>query len=430
VRPGLKAALEFAKGRPLAVATAAVLIGLFIQAVTKRSGDWIPVYVGAAQKLLAGEGIYQGIGYAYPPFMAMLAIPFTPLPPLGIRVMFFVLSALCAVMMVRAAWRIAVGTPIDDPQPWQREQWAILAFGLLCGGPYVLNTFNVQQSDLLIGALLIGGCLQLLNGRQGWGGALIGLAAACKLTPLLFCPYLIFRRQWVAAILVGVVALAVNLLPNLISAPPQQGGLWLTRWIVGSVVQGAEQTLGAVSGRMSALTNLSLSGTTHRVINTTLERRDGRLEMVERPIVSMRTVVAIFLISVAVLLAVSLVGLLLAPRAAAPPGWPPPPAVEYGLIVCLMLLLSPMSSSAHFNILVLPGFCLARVALASRDRMLWIAMTVAGLLFALTNKELVRETLYTILVWAGTTTIATVLLWWACVWALMRCYPKADPARS
>jgi hypothetical protein len=173
--------------------------------------------------------------------------------------------------------------------------------------------------------------------------------------------------------------------------------------------------------------------------------------MIERPAISMRTVVAIFLASVAVLLAVSFVALLLAPRAAAPPGWPPPTAVEYGMIVCLMLLMSPMSSSAHFNILVLPGFCLARVALAhvpekwtpvfrkgyaptqeapARDRMLWIALALAGLLFALTNKELVRDTLYTVLVWAGTTTIGTVLLWWACVWALMRCYPKADPARS
>jgi Glycosyltransferase family 87 len=424
----LKRALEFAKRRPLAVGTAAVLIGLFIQAVTKRSGDWIPVYVAAAQRLIVGEDIYQGLGYAYPPFMAMLAIPFTLLPPLGIRATFFALNALCAVVMVRAAWRIAVGAPIDDPQPWRREQWAILLFGLLCGGPYILNTFNVQQTDLLIGVLLIGGCLQLLNGRQGSGGALIGLAAACKVTPLLFVPYLFFRRQWIAGLSVGAVALAVNVLPNLVSTPPQ-GGLWLTHWIAGSVVQGSEQTLGAVSGRMGALTNLSLSGTTHRVINTGLEFRGGRLEMVERPAAGMHTVVAIFLVSAAALLAVSLMGLLLASRFALPPGLPPPTAVEYGLVVCLMLLLSPMSSSAHFNILVLPGFCLARLALTTRDRMLWGALAIAGLLFALTNKELVRETIYTVLVWAGSTTVGTLLLWWACVWALMRCYPKSDPAR-
>lgn len=429
MRHALKVAREFAKQRPLAVGTVAVLIGLFVQAVTKRSGDWIPVYVEAARRLITGEDIYQGLGYAYPPFMAMLAIPFTLLPPIGIRIAFFALNALCAVAMVRAAWRIAVGTPIDDPQPWRREQWAILLFGLLCGGPYILNTFNVQQTDLLIGALLIGGCLQLLNGRQGSGGALIGLAAACKVTPLLFVPYLFFRRQWIAGFLVGAVALAVNLIPNLVSTPPQ-GGLWLTHWITGSVVQGSEQTLGAVSGRMGHLTNLSLSGTTHRVINTGLEFRAGRLDMVARPAVGARTVVAIFLATVAALLAVSLIALLLAPRFAAPPGLPPPTAVEYGMVVCLMLLLSPMSSSAHFNILVLPGFCLARLALATRDRMLWGAMALAGVMFALTNKELVRETIYTVLVWAGSTTIGTLLLWWACVWALMRCYPKADPARS
>jgi hypothetical protein len=299
----------------------------------------------------------------------------------------------------------------------------------LCGGPYILNTFNVQQSDLLIGALLIGGCHQLLHGRQVSGGALVGLAAACKLTPLLFCPYLFFRRQWMAGTLVGAVALAVNLLPNLVSAPPQ-GGLWLTHWISGSVVQGSEQTLGAVSGRMGALTNLSLSGTTHRVINTGLAFRAGRLEMVERPTAGVRTVVGIFLGFAAALAAVSFAALLIASRPVTPPGLPPPTAVEYATVVCLMLLWSPMSSSAHFNILVLPGFCLARLALATRDRMLWGAAALAGLLFALTNKELVRETIYTVLVWAGSTTIGTLLLWWGCVFALMRCYPKADPART
>ncbi len=424
----LKAALAFVRQRPLAVATAAVLTGLFIQTVTKRSGDWIPVYVEAARRLLAGEDIYQGIGYAYPPFMAMIATPFVFLPPLAIRVTFFAMCALCAVVMVRTAWRIAAGPPIDDPQPWGRQEWAVLLFGLLCGGPYILNTFNVQQSDLLIGALLIGGCLQLLNGRQVSGGALVGLAAACKLTPLLFCPYLFMRRQWIAGTVVGVVALAVNLLPNLISTPPQ-GGLWLTHWIAGSVVQGGEQTLGAVSGRMSALTNLSLSGTTHRVINTGLAFRDGRLNMVDQPTVETRNVIGIFLGLVAGLGVVSFAALLIATRRVAPLGLPPPTAVEYAMVMCLMLLLSPMSSSAHFNILVLAGFCLARLTLITRDRMLWVTTVLAGLLFALTNKELVRETIYTVLVWGGSTTVGTLLLWWACVWALMRCYPKAE-ARS
>jgi hypothetical protein len=121
---------------------------------------------------------------------------------------------------------------------------------------------------------------------------------------------------------------------------------------------------------------------------------------------------------------------LIASRPITPPGLPPSTAVEYAVVVCLMLLLSPMSSSAHFNILVLPGFCLARLALVTRDRMLWGAAALAGLLFALTNKDLVRETIYTVLVWGGSTTIGTLLLWWGCVFALMRCYPKGDPART
>ena len=45
-------------------------------------------------------------------------------------------------------------------------------------------------------------------------------------------------------------------------------------------------------------------------------------------------------------------------------------ALECGMVLLLMLLLSPMSSKAHFGTLVMPGFCLARAALWSRSRLL------------------------------------------------------------
>ena len=140
--------------------------------------------------------------------------------------------------------------------------------------------------------------------------------------------------------------------------------------------------------------------------------------MVERPAVSARSVLAIVAPIAVVILALSFAAMLWPPRAGPAGGLPQPAAIEYAMVMCLMLLLSPMSSSTHFNILVLPGFCIARLALATRDRMLWAALSIAGLLFALTNKDLVREPAYAVLVWAGSTTIGTLLLWWACVWAL------------
>ena len=108
------------------------MTGLFIQAVTKRSATGFLCTSRRRAGCWPARTSITGIGYAYPPFMAMIVTPFVFLPPLAIRVTFFAMCALCAVMMVRAAWRIAAGPPIDDPQPWRRQEWAVLACSASC----------------------------------------------------------------------------------------------------------------------------------------------------------------------------------------------------------------------------------------------------------------------------------------------------------
>jgi hypothetical protein len=75
-----------------------------------------------------------------------------------------------------------------------------------------------------------------------------------------------------------------------------------------------------------------------------------------------------------------------------------------------MLLLSPMSSKAHFGVLILPGFLLARSALHTGSRLQWASLLLAVALALLSNKDPLGEDLYTLTLWYGTATWQTLAL--------------------
>jgi hypothetical protein len=93
-------------------------------------------------------------------------------------------------------------------------------------------------------------------------------------------------------------------------------------------------------------------------------------------------------------------------------------AWEAGIVLLLMLVLSPMSSKAHFGTLIIPGFCLARAALISRSRILGVVLLGSILLGLASNKDLLGEKLYTLSLWYGVVTWQTLLLLIGCLIAL------------
>jgi hypothetical protein len=85
------------------------------------------------------------------------------------------------------------------------------------------------------------------------------------------------------------------------------------------------------------------------------------------------------------------------------------------MVLLLMVLLSPMSSKAHFGTLILPGFCLARAALRSQCQLLKGVLAGTVLLGLLCNKDPLGERLYTLSLWYGLVTWQTLLLLVGCL---------------
>jgi hypothetical protein len=79
-----------------------------------------------------------------------------------------------------------------------------------------------------------------------------------------------------------------------------------------------------------------------------------------------------------------------------------------------------MSSKAHFGVVILPGFCLAREASATRSQLLGALVVAAAALGLCAGKDILGERLYTWTLWCGAVTWQSLVLMMGCVIALRR----------
>ena len=414
--------MQVLRSRPYTLLFLLLCIALAAPFVLRKVSEWDDVYIRAANHLCAGQTIYDPHdGYAYPPFMAFLSIPFTYLPPLGSRAVFYLVNVLCLAVMVRSAWRVAGGGELEGAAATDKREHVIFLLGLACAFRYSFDALAHQQTDLIVGALVLGGCFLLQRARAWSAATCFGLAAAMKCTPLLWALYLVWRRQGRAAAWLLAVACGANLLPDLVNPSPH-GGPWVGHWLAHYLLPmgGGEYLPG--TWHSAILYNQSLSGLGQRFLvldwSTMLE------SVVRANPPGQGTVKALIYGGEFALLLFCGWAL----------GWrshgesvPLRPAVEYSVVIAMMLLLSPMSSKPHFCTLLLPAFCLARLGVMTRDR-LQLGLVVAAIVVGtLSIRGLVGVEFSTFMLWCGAVTWSTLLLLAGCVVALCRLRLSAEP---
>jgi hypothetical protein len=131
----------------------------------------------------------------YPPFFAFVYAPLVPLSPwLGASIWFWTSFACSAG--AAAASALAVGASTGELR--RRPSLAWMPY-LLIGG-VVISNLETGQVNLFILFFWALGLLALERRADGGAGALVGYAAAVKLLPGIFIPYLAWSRRWRAAI--------------------------------------------------------------------------------------------------------------------------------------------------------------------------------------------------------------------------------------
>lgn len=188
----------------------------------------LDVYRQAGGDVLAGVSPYadrSALPFTYPPFAALLAIPFSVMPPHLPDVLMSLLSVLALGVSL-----MVVGRRLRLPAT---SAWWVIP--ICVGLTPVWRTFDLGQVNLLLLALIL---VDALVASPRWRGFLTGVATGIKLTPGIFVLYYLVTRQWRAAVnsvlgFLATVGLGALVLPEdsrlfwfkLIRDPKRVGGL-------------------------------------------------------------------------------------------------------------------------------------------------------------------------------------------------------------
>jgi alpha-1,2-mannosyltransferase len=265
--------LDAASGPPSASAPSTVtpgrLAAVVALAIAVGTGLWVygnqhdffdlKIYVAATRWWTDGRDLYdyaqpdrlQGLLYfTYPPFAALLLLPFAVMD-FDLAVALFTAGTALAVA-VTTWWLVA---PVARERGWPRWFAVGLALPLVFAIEPIRETITLGQINMLLIVLILADLLFAVPGRWRLAGAGIGLATALKLFPGIFIVYLLVTRRFRAAAVASATAAGATLLAA--AAAPRASwqfwtdALWSTER-VGRLDYTANQSLQGLLARLSA----------------------------------------------------------------------------------------------------------------------------------------------------------------------------------
>ncbi|WP_260726107.1 glycosyltransferase 87 family protein [Dactylosporangium roseum] len=183
------------------------------------------IYRQAVNWWLDGHDLYdftkpddtQGaLGFTYPPFGALVLVPFGVLPWGGAVTLYAVLTV--AAVVLTTYWLVA-------PVARDKIFAMVLALTVVSALEPIRETYTFGQINMVLVVLILADLLILLPRGSRWAGVLIGLAAAIKLTPAIFIVYLLVSRRYRAGLTAIASASSATLLTAAI-APRASWDFW------------------------------------------------------------------------------------------------------------------------------------------------------------------------------------------------------------
>jgi hypothetical protein len=211
--------------------------------IGKGGGDFRG-YVEVGELVLQGEDPYATLDIGtntWPPLFSVLAVPLAlgarAAPTVNMAAWVSLMAACLYGCLYFAIW-LVYRRPLSlgrRPGTISITSAAALVPALLTWR-YVLKNVRWLQINPLILLLVLAGCYLIVRHRQRPGGGLVGAAAAIKVLPVLFVPYLALKRWWTAMLFALITGAVLTVAPALVFGP---AGLWAhTRtWIerIGSI---------------------------------------------------------------------------------------------------------------------------------------------------------------------------------------------------
>jgi len=367
------------------------------------------LWYDTGKHVLAGDEIFflrsGKYDFMYPPSCALFLASASLLGQAGLILLLVAINSAAWFSSARLAAILANG------HRFVNNLWLYVIPSLLVI-VYIWSSYHLGQPNLVLLALMLGAFVALRAKREVSAGALIALAAAIKAFPVIAIIYLIYRRYWKAALSV-VVTLTFLLL---ILPAPFHGfeRAWrdLEKWSSGMLKYDAaavaqrpmrsytwkNQSLVSVTNRLLRHVDADAASAPHTPIYVNLA--DLRFRTVNAIIISVALALGILFITV-----MPQRGMRTAES----------DAIEFALLLLIMLMITPLSFGYFFSWLMLPFAVITQRVLAGKGWALlwWSVPAVAILALALPFPR--GAQLY------GNTFFATLLLFLGLAVELFRC---------
>jgi hypothetical protein len=302
----------------------------------------------------SGEDIFEHFNYPNPPIMALILTPLIHLPPLAAALCWFYLKVGMTLAIFYWVFRL-VQVPHAVFPPWAKALTVLLSLRM------IMSDLNHGNINLFILFLVAGALFAFHCRRHGVAGLLLALAIACKVTPALFVPYLVWKRAWKT-----LVACAAGLVLFLFFVPSlalgwEQNTRDLHSWVDGMIVPYVQQGRVTSEHQNQSLPGLVYRLATHSPSFSTYDDENHYVPLQYDNIFDLGPKQAQWIVKGCMAVFLLLVLWTCRTSTSSRQGWRL--AAEYSIVVLGMLLFSERTWKHHAVTLVLPFavvcYCLA-----------------------------------------------------------------------
>src|SRR2546421_11962558 len=339
------------------------------------------LWYDTGQHLLAGHEIYffrsGKYDFMYPPPCALFLAGPSLLGQGGLIFLLVAINSIAWFCSAKVSALLARGDQrITNP-------WLYLVPSLLVI-VYIWSSYHLGQPNLVLLGLMLGAFVALRAKRELIAGAMIAVAAAIKAFPIIAIVYLVYRRYWTAAAsLVVTLVFLVLILP----APIRGfGRAWrdIEKWTAG-MLKYSEASVGQRPMRSYTWKNQSLVGVSNRLLrHVDADAASARHQPVYVNFADLKfsTVNAIV-----VCIALGLGTFFIAVMPQRGMRTAQSDAIEFALLLLLMLMVTPLSFGYFYSWLMPPFAVVTQQLLSGKPSViLWwslpaLALLAVGLIF-------------------------------------------------
>lgn len=353
----------------------------------------LPLLRHGAECLLGNQVLQDcDLQFTYPPAFAFLMIPFYAM---GAKVGMVIWYAVAIVATIASYQLCEAFARRLFPGAWSERELAWLrVVSISLSIKFILAVLENQAFDTLVLLFILVGLWGLLQKRELVAGIGFAFAAAIKGSPLIFLPYLLVTRRFMAFAVFVVVYLVMSFLPDLFFTPKGAAHGYFATWIR-EIAMGPlydDPTLSKYQFWYGGfVNNHAMRAWAYRMFP------DGLGDPWFRPVLAAMYLPVVAAVCFIVWRSMRRGGLI---------------ALDGAAVTIAMLVMSPMTSRSHFVALMLPYVVCSAAAIrdVSTRRLGVIVLTASFLLATMSGNDLVGGRITDLTAYYGALSLGSLVL--------------------